>query len=453
LATDSFRGDRVNWILFLSISIAGFLMRLACTTGLIGTDDLLYAHYVKLVSSLHYTPEPIHYALRYGLLVPAGIIYRLLGVHEWTTYLLPLIASAASVPLLMILGARLVGLRAALLAGVLLASFPVSLLYSTILVPEPIAGFYILIALLVYIGTDTRRPLFLGLSAGLILGISYLTKESAAFVALAVFLDAALRRRWTVACGIGAGMCLIVAAEHAYYLASTGDLLFRFHSMKFHEQTPMVLAANENLKYRLFKSYPRLMLIPSEAFGVHSMFALATMLAVLKWRPQRVQFLLLWAAVPWLYLNFGSSSLSHFTALPTADRYVELCYPPLFLLAGWILDRWMTQQSWAMRPVLACVALIAAVGLWCGYAEHQQGWHTDDVAILRRIADSAHQKHLSSVRFVDDPDKRWQEMMGILAPGLRPVNENAQPDLVIGPDALGLPSAMPASSVAARPLQ
>jgi 4-amino-4-deoxy-L-arabinose transferase-like glycosyltransferase len=448
---DGIRTERVNWVLLASMGLVGFLLRLACTTGLIGSDDLVYSKYAQEIANFRYAPESIHYALRYGLTIPTASVYRLLGVHEWTTIVVPLLFSAASVPLLMILGARLVGTRSGLLAGALLASFSVSLFYATILVPEPVAGFYILLALLFYTETDLRRPLLFGFLAGLVLGGSYVTKESAAFVAVAVFLDAALRRKWLVALGLGAGAFVIVAAEHTYYLVATGDLLYRFHAMKIHEATPMVRVVNQNLKYRLLKSYPRLMLFPNMRFGLHSIFTLLATLGLLKWRPPRVQLLILWAVVPWLYLNFGSSSLIHYTALPVADRYLEFCYAPLFLLAGAVLDHLMTEHKWTNRPIVASLALVAAVGLWCGYTSRQQGWLTSDIAILRRIAADASQKHLARVQFVADPDKRWQQSMAILAPRMQVVSERSEAELVIGPDALGLPSAVSVSNAVEGP--
>jgi len=450
---EKFRSDRVNLVLFFSICVAGFLMRLACTTGLIGSDDLAYAHFARLIAGFQYVPESIHYALRFGLTIPQAVIYRLLGVHEWTTFVLPLLASAASVPLLMIVGARLVGPRAALLAGVLLASFTVSLRYATILVPEPVTGFYILLALLLYLESDSRRPLLLALSAGLILGLAYLTKESAAFVGLAVFLDAVLRRKWSAACCMAGGALAIVAIEHAYYLAATGDLLFRMHAMKIHEQSAMVLGANQNLSYRLIKSYPRMMLIPSRDFGVHSIFVAIALLSLLRWRPPRAQLLLLWATVPLLYLNFGSSSLTHFTALPVADRYIEFIYVPLFVLVGAVLDHSMERRPWSARPILACVAMVVAGGLWCGYATRQSGWRINDVAILRQIANNVRQKQINTVRFVGDSDGRWKEEMEILAPSLRIVSGSAEADLAIGPDATGLPSSVSISGTGEKSLR
>jgi len=42
----------------------------------------------------------------------------------------------------------------------------------------------------------------------------------------------------------------------------------------------------------------------------------------------------LWAAVPWLYLNFVTSSLNRYWVLPAGDRYILFIYPPLRLISS-----------------------------------------------------------------------------------------------------------------------
>src|SRR6476469_8464927 len=125
------------WTYFGFIVVAALLMRLACYTGLIASDDVGYSHFAQLIAQLHYKPELHHYALRYGLIVPLVALYALFGVREWPTILLPLVASTASVPAVMLIGNKLFGRRVALLAGLLVATFPGELQYATILVPEP----------------------------------------------------------------------------------------------------------------------------------------------------------------------------------------------------------------------------------------------------------------------------------------------------------------------------
>ena len=75
-----------------------------------------------------------------------------------------------------------------------------------------------------------------GVLTGVVLGIAYPTKEPAAFVALALLVDSALRRRWRQTAAVALGIGAIVGLEHAYYVGTTGDLLFRFHALSAHNR-------------------------------------------------------------------------------------------------------------------------------------------------------------------------------------------------------------------------
>src|SRR5438445_9906224 len=59
------------WPCFGAILLLSLLMRLACFTGLIGSDDLSYSYYAQQISTGHYVPEAniarIHFGLRYGV--------------------------------------------------------------------------------------------------------------------------------------------------------------------------------------------------------------------------------------------------------------------------------------------------------------------------------------------------------------------------------------------------
>src|SRR5262249_358192 len=75
---------RSHWRLFWFIVAIALLIRLACFTGLIASDDLDYSRYAQLIAQLNYKPELSQFALRYGLIIPVGLVYKLFGVAEWT---------------------------------------------------------------------------------------------------------------------------------------------------------------------------------------------------------------------------------------------------------------------------------------------------------------------------------------------------------------------------------
>src|SRR5262249_43250220 len=153
---------------------------------------------------------------------------------------------------------------------------------------------------------------------------AYLTKEAAIFIVPALIISSLLQGSWRAALCIAMGTAGVVALEFSWYLLTSGDLLFRLHAMGPHN-TGMLHDPTEiisDLHYRLFKAYPRMMLVPNREFGLHSLIMLVSGISALALlgRDRRSYFLVLWAIVPWLYLNFGSSSLSSYIPLPLGPR-------------------------------------------------------------------------------------------------------------------------------------
>jgi 4-amino-4-deoxy-L-arabinose transferase-like glycosyltransferase len=424
---------------FALIVAVAFLLRLACFTGLIASDDLAYSHYAQLVAQLNYKPELSQFALRFGVIVPVGIIYKLFGIAEWTTILAPLLASTASVGMLMLAGQKLFGRNAALLAGVLLATFPADIRYATILVPEPIAGAFILAALLAYLYGGDGHPVRAGLVCGLLIGVAYLTKEPSLFVAPALMIDALVRRQWRVVFGIAAGVLLIAGLEHTYYLTVTGDLMFRPHAMAQHNSSSYMLNVNQHLRWRLFEAYPKVMLLPGKAFGLHSLFAIVlTIFGLSLLKAEEWRLPLLWAAVPWIYLNFGTSSLTHYWALPSGERYLLSIYPPLFLLSAEVLLHLNSARSRTLLRIAFVLVVVSGIG--CGFLNQGRGWRTDAVKKLRVIALEARSRHSRTVTVEGDNSHSWSPTLDILDHDLRQSNASETSDLLIRPDADGQPA-------------
>ena len=434
------------WRFGFGLFLLALLLRLACFTGLIASDDLDYFAFAQMIAEGRYALEYQHYAIRYGLILPVGLLYGLIGVSEWSTIAVPLFTSSLSVVLLALIATRLFGVRAGLIAALLLATFPLQLRYATVLVPEPIVECYVLLALLVYVRTEDWAPMALGALAGALIGVAYLTKEPALFITPALLIDAALRRRWRQAFGIALGIGAVIALEHAYYLAMTGDLLFRLHAMAMHNRSMTGLGGEidfGDLGYRLFKAYPRMMLVPSKDFGIHSLAALVlSAVALLRFRnDRRAYFLLMWAALPWIYLNFGTSSFNQYIPIPVAPRYIDFAYPPLFLLVAWLLADFLSSATWAKRLVLPVMAAVLFIGVACGLSTRGTGYRSTHVAVLRVIADKVKREGLGSVCFEVDPEKGWgwRPALFILGAGDLRECDDGPSRVIVRADQLGFP--------------
>jgi 4-amino-4-deoxy-L-arabinose transferase-like glycosyltransferase len=437
--------ERRQWvILAAAVFTAALVVRLACFTGLIASDDLGYAGYARQISEGTYRLEPHHYAMRYGVIVPLAVCYGLFGIHEWTTVALPLLCSSLAAALAALVAARLAGLSAAWVTGLLMVTFPVDVRYASVLVPESFLQVILLAAALLFLRAETQNSRLLGLAAGVLLGLAYLTKEPGGFVAVAFFAFALLRRQWRLAFALAAGVAFVMAGELAWYWSQSGDPLFRLHAMAVQKRSAMAVAANEGLSYRLWKAYPRMMLLPNVHFGLHSLVALGlAAIVVLRGKSFKAPWvlLLLWAILPFLYLNFGTYNLSYYRVLPPFPRYISLVYPPLFVLAAMVSLGWAGARPaprWLVRMTLA---VICVVGISCAARTRGTGYRAEHVQRLKEIAMVARRHNHQICEFGGADGIAWRRVLQIVAPDR--IGCSGPAVLQLLPDADGLPMSKP----------
>lgn len=429
--------------LYPALFLLALLIRLASFTGLVGSDDLGYSYFAQLVSHGAYTLiDSSHLGQRLGVTIPTGLIYGLFGISEFTTVLISLIASSATVVLLVEIGTRLFSKQAALIAGALLLTFPVHVHYASILVPEPIMEFWILAGVLLYLIALKNQQLTMCLIAGFCFGLAYLSKEAGIFVCASLFLYSVSQKQWKLAIAVASGLTVVGVLELAGYYYFTGDLMYRHHVIATTQEAYLKINGGEtnSLYWRLFKEYPYAMLFPNIDFGLHSIFALALSVFGMFIIPRRTLLLLfLWAIVPMSYINFGTISFTKYFPSFAAPRYIGQVYYPLFLIVGATMATWITKDSRKTYALLGVFALTVSVGFACALASRAQGYHTSMISSLRAIESKISIKQQSIVSFEGPDAKRWLSAMSILS-GQRQNSVHCEKDcLVVRPDFLGLP--------------
>ena len=423
-----------------ALAVLAVALRLACFTGLIGSDDLQYAKYAQAFMDGRYgetlaesrTYERIHHGLRLAIVIPLAGLYSVFGVSEWSTIAMPLLASTASVLLLAVIGRRLFDTRVAIIAALLYATFPMHLRLGTILVPEPIAEFFILLGVLAYLHARDRGG-GSWIASGALIGAAYLSKETAVFAGGALALHAFWERRWAGAALFSAGLACVIAGEHAYYFFGQGDVLLRPHSTQLYSlDSPNAPRLDPELAYWLLTDYPRKMLLPGLSFGLHSLACLVWAGAALALTPRRnYALVVLWAAVPWLYMNFGSWSLQQYAPLPRETRYIVFSYPPLMLLSGVLLSRALSARAWIARPMAAGLALVLLVGVMTGFAARGDTGRAHEMTVLREIVRAA---QATPGQTIYTEDRKWHRALAIFDASLVSASpERATFILVRGP--------------------
>jgi hypothetical protein len=122
--------------------------------------------------------------------------------------------------------------------------------------------------------------------------------------------------------------------------------------------------------------------------------------------------------------------------MPVGDRYLELIYPPLFVLSGALLAV-VLKKKHGQIAVPVGVAFLAVSGVICGHATRASGWRTADVARLREMARTMKRESGTIERFEGPSSWAWEGAIEVIEPTI--VTSASQHSFVVRPDSEGLP--------------
>jgi len=354
-----------HWPLLALLALAGVL-RVTFFTGLLASDDTAYAFRALSMLNGAFEPGASMTAMRIVLDSTAAASFGLFGVSEWTLGLPALTASLLTLVIVYCIAFMVDGRVAALVAGLLYAVSPLNVLYSSVLLPEVPMGFFVALGVFLFLlglrAFPSRGAIAMTLGSGLAIGLGYLVKEPAALV-LGAFLLMGLarlahgdRHAWLYALPI-VGFAALFAVETAAYWVSSGELLHRFRLIAHYQGTAALGSENVRRLQSLWL-YPRSMFLVVNQVGL--LFYLVcggAALALLKrWRTPWL--IVLWLVIPFLYLQFGSTSLTSYDALPKQPRYLEaLTVPAVILIGVWAAECFRSSGLLGRRMAYAALGL------------------------------------------------------------------------------------------------
>lgn len=362
------------------IVLAGITVRIACFGGYSGSDDGSYAELAYQIANgkfiLGAYDGPPVFPLRLGLIWPVAVIISNLGLNELNIILYPFVISTGSIILAYFTGSTLFNARTGLFAAAIQAFIPIDVRLASILLPDMIAAFWTNAALLIlYLGAADRprkSKMILGALAGLLIGISWVCKESVLY--LFPFIGTALlysvyRQKENIFTTIafGSGFALIFFIESLYYSTMTGEFLFRFHEVERNYVLYKSWFFAEGSKYgwktgesyylavikRLLWHGPRTIFLNTN-LGLLSITALAAVgFAFIK---KKREFILPGAFFLYLLLvyNFGTTSFKFYQPLALLDRYLfPMLLPAAVLTAAAIDAAWIRGENsiWRTQAV------------------------------------------------------------------------------------------------------
>jgi 4-amino-4-deoxy-L-arabinose transferase-like glycosyltransferase len=285
----------------------------------------------------------------------------LCGLNEITIAGYPFVLSIAGLVLAYLFGRLLFGPLAGLLTCFFASLVPIDLTMSSLLLPDLVAAFWGNLGLCVVLFSlryekPVRHLLFL---AGVLFGVSWLCKESVAFLApFCLFLVIAQSRgpQWRHAILPGAcilaGAALILFGESMVFLLRTNDAFFHFHETErnyqvckewFFDKDSPIFGWQEGGYYRaifqrLFVDGPRALLLNTDSFGPVPLIALVSMAFSPIFNRSKAFYLSSFWFLSVIFLfNFCSSSLHSYKPLPLFDRYLyPMVLPGVVVVGGFV---------------------------------------------------------------------------------------------------------------------
>ena len=325
---------------------------------------------------------PRAFAIRPGVTFPASLAFRVLPPGAWAAAAWPLVIGLSEVLLAFLLGRRLAGDAAGLIAASMVATMPQSVVAGrTLMADMPaavLAGWAVLAFLAGASATRGGRNLAFGAAAGVLLGCSWLAKETVvlmapAFTVIAIVApdSTATARRRTAAAAIAVFLA-VVACESLVYARITGDWMFRSHELarnfeqcreNFWYQASNSAQASSlgiggGLLDRLAVVGPSAILLCRPSLGIGAMALCAAAFA--RWRGHRTMTVgLAWLGMLALAFNFGSTSLAAYRPIPPFSTYLyALILPGSLVVAGMLASELGSSRT--RRRAVACIVALAA---------------------------------------------------------------------------------------------
>ena len=420
--SESLAADRSAWsgsrpllVALTAVCLLWLALRVAYFNGYYTEDAPGYVTDAIELALGRYHARDYITGLNVGTYLPVALPLAIFGKSEVALALWPLFCSLLGLLSLVGASAMLFGRRAGLLAGLLYATYPGDVFFSTVVMPDAIqAGwlaFSVFLVVSAYAGSVSRRHWKLA-AAGIGMGFCLLVRANGALLLpIGLFAVVVLARRWQRDSARGSGCAVltylagwvsVLAVEGLVYLWAAGDFLHRFHVVNRHYGTLQSIGQwglNTSWNTIPFSAFPPLLwwriggwgaLNQDQAYhGLIFCFAVAGVVlgALALWfaketGPGRslagLALGAFWLAWPLLYHQFGSQSITHFVPIHRLSRHLVVYAPGAVFVtvAGCALIARAVFQ-WRSAPARRTVAV---AGLLILALHLTLNWESEQVA-------------------------------------------------------------------------
>ena len=330
--------------LLLAILLFALSLRLIFFTGTGSSDELDYYTFANDVNKGLFKLQINHFSFRIGLIYPVALIFSIFGINEFTANFLVLVFSLASILLIFFLGKYFFNDKVGITAAFLLSFYPLDVFFSTRLLPDLPAAFFMgLSVLLFFYGEDNKKKqnLYYTLS-GIALGLGYLIKEVTLLMGLFYLSYIIYKRKFKInylliSIGLFAGILTMII--FSYYNVNEPFYQYKAHEgqeIEYMRKFYTSYFTVEGVLKRLFLLLPYI-LFTDLHYGFFFVFILIAISYCFIKKKREAYVPIIWIFVLIIYLNFGTVSLKEYIPFPITIRFISIITIPSLLVLAYFL--------------------------------------------------------------------------------------------------------------------
>ncbi len=370
------RGKYKNTILLGLILIFALVLRLVFFTGVDESDSLSYVEFANMLSQGESLKDVKPHGFRLGIIFPVAVLYSTLGVSGFTSSILILLISLASIVLIYKFGVMLFNQKVGLLSAFLLSFFPLDVVYSTKFMTDLPSAFFVALSVYFFLKSEKvdkkKSANSYCLFSGLSLGIAYLMKELSLIIALFfiiyTFYNKKIENRYFL---IPLGFILIISLEFVFFFKLTGNPFFRYSAISSDWANAIIetnMYGRGDFPIGLFHYF--YFIFTDHFLVLFYSFIFVSVFYCIANRKKETYPMLFWFIPLLLYLSFGSANITKYVLIPAASRFLFIINVPGILL----LSHFLSQKEPSIKKILmpSILALLLATSIGYIYlSEHR----------------------------------------------------------------------------------
>lgn len=341
-------------IILVSIIVVNALLKWSFFCGLNQADDFSYGMYAYSLFRvpMSWDMQMDFRILRMTLLLPVSFLFRVFSPTEFVAVVYPMILSFGTIVLVYLIGRRIYGVHVGLLGALVLATFPADIVFGTMLLPDIVAPFYMVLAVWCFLKAESekkRTAHIFYLLAGLSVFLAFNTRENSYYFLLFFLPFAFNRARWKRGLYmIGVGFAVPVLFLYSIYFFKSGDFLFNLHLAQ-HYRDPLIKSGyiRENsfswyiILYYMLPGFFRRQGLMGSTYGYTFYIGIPCLIYIAVKAVKKRNTLQLIA--PWfflcgyLFLEYGTVSFSHYQMMRKMSRFLLVLTPAMAMGYGVVI--------------------------------------------------------------------------------------------------------------------